>query len=71
MGVLPGVADFCFLGKERVLFLEIKTEKGRLSENQQKFISDIRELGHETQVAYGWDEIQQKVEDFLEGEKCA
>lgn len=40
MGVLSGVPDLVFVGmpKCRIAFIELKTAKGRLSDNQQAFI---------------------------------
>lgn len=65
MGVLPGVADFCIIKKGEVVFLEIKTVKGRLSENQKKFLSDVSFLGHKVYVAYGWEDILEKVDEII------
>ena len=53
------------------VFLEIKTEKGRLSENQKIFIKNAQSLGHDAQVAYGWDDILEKIDSIIFNEKCA
>jgi hypothetical protein len=37
MGKLPGVADFIFLGENKSLALELKTNKNKLSDNQIVF----------------------------------
>ena len=37
MGLINGVPDFVFISKDKTLFVEIKTEKGRLSESQIYF----------------------------------
>ena len=66
MGVLSGVADFCFLKENgETVFLEIKTKKGRLSDNQKKFFSDIASLGHTAYVAYGWEDILETVDKII------
>ena len=66
LGVLPGVADFCFLlGKGKTIFLEIKKEKGKLSENQKEFKKDLKDLEHQMFVAYGWEDILEKVTKIL------
>lgn len=65
MGVLPGVADFCILKEGETIFFEIKTEKGKLSDNQKTFLKNVQELGHRTYVAYGWEDILEKVEKIL------
>jgi hypothetical protein len=65
MGVLPGVADFCILKEGETIFFEIKTSKGKLSDNQKIFLKNVQELGHKTYVAYGWDDILEKVKKIL------
>ena len=65
MGVLPGVADFCFIKKDSIAFLEIKTLKGKLSENQKDFIEKVQSLGHEAVVGYGWNDILEKVNKII------
>jgi len=65
MGVLPGVADFCIVKQDEVVFLEIKTLKGRLSDNQKRFLEKVSRLGHRSYVAYGWEDIVEKVERIL------
>jgi hypothetical protein len=37
MGRHPGVPDFCFVGEEDSFFIEFKTSKGKLSEEQKIF----------------------------------
>lgn len=69
MGVLPGVADFCIIKPNEVVFLEIKTKKGRLSENQKTFIEEVQKLGHRAFVAYGWDDILKKTDEIIFGKE--
>lgn len=65
LGVLPGVSDFCIIKRGEVNFLEIKTSKGRLSKNQKKFQEDVTALGHKSYVAYGWDDILEKIDTII------
>ena len=65
LGVLKGAADFCILKKEGVYFLEIKTLKGRLSDEQKRFLVDVNLLGHCGLVAFGWSDILGKIENIL------
>ena len=65
MGVLPGTADFCILSKKGVYFLEIKTLKGRLSDEQKRFLLEVNRLGYCGLVAFGWADILGKVENIL------
>lgn len=46
LGVRAGVSDLCIMwAGGNVGFLEIKSEKGRLSENQLSFMDDCARLG--------------------------
>ncbi|MFD1509124.1 VRR-NUC domain-containing protein [Lacimonas salitolerans] len=46
MGVHPGFADLMVLCDGRVLFLELKSIKGRLSANQEAFRDAVLAQGH-------------------------
>tara|TARA_R110002072_G_scaffold254761_1_gene413607 strand:- start:246 stop:674 length:429 start_codon:yes stop_codon:yes gene_type:complete len=48
MGVHPGVADLMVLSEGRVLFLELKSPKGRLSPAQEAFRDAVLSQG------FGW-----------------
>ena len=65
MGVKAGVPDLELpLPEGRVLWLEIKTKKGRLSMVQKAVIAKLKAKGHLVEVAYGYDhaiEILRKV----------
>ena len=71
LGVLPGVADFCIVKAGKTIFFEIKTKKGRLSPNQKVFLENVKRLGHQAIVAYGWDDILEKVDNIIFNKKCA
>ena len=45
-GVLAGVSDLIIVLKNRVVFVEIKTDKGRQQETQKIFQKQVEELGH-------------------------
>ena len=61
LGVLSGVSDFCILRQGKTFFLEIKTDKGRLSKEQRKFLVEVNRLGHVGFVAFGWNDIMDKL----------
>lgn len=46
MGVHPGFADLLVLCDERVLFMELKSHKGRLSPAQEAFRDTVLAQGH-------------------------
>jgi VRR-NUC domain len=57
MGVRPGWPDFILINwTGAVYFLELKSEKGFLSEHQQAFFAAMRARGIECAVARSYDE---------------
>ena len=65
LGVLAGVADFCILRNGKTYFLEIKSDKGRLSKEQRKFLVDVNRLGHVGVVGFGWNDIMDKLDSIF------
>lgn len=46
MGLRPGVSDLvCLLPGSKAVFLEVKTDKGRQSDNQKRFQERVESLG--------------------------
>jgi len=68
LGVLAGAADFCILTNHGTYFLEIKSLRGRLSDEQRAFLSSANRLGHCAMVGIGWDDILSKVKFILRNE---
>ena len=48
MGLINGAPDFVFITKEKTLFIELKTQNGRLSESQR----DFRDWCAEEEIGY-------------------
>lgn len=46
-GALAGVADLIIVMPSEVIFVEVKTDKGKQSESQQHFQKVVTELGHQ------------------------
>lgn len=65
LGVVAGVADFCILRNGKTYFLEIKSDKGRLSKEQRKFLVDVNRLGHVGLVGFGWNDIMDKLDSIF------
>ena len=55
----PGFPDLVLV-RDRVLYVELKTDKGRTSKAQQAWISALNEAGGDAQVwrPRDWDEIE-------------
>jgi hypothetical protein len=57
MGVQRGWPDFCFISwTGAIYFLEVKSEKGYLSEDQSAFFAAMRARGIECAVARSYDQ---------------
>lgn len=63
-GLPPGCPDLLFIGKHCVAFIEVKTEKGRISKAQQHFIDYIRKLGHRAGVARSVEDALKIIEYY-------
>ncbi|WP_372472595.1 VRR-NUC domain-containing protein [Capnocytophaga sp. ARDL2] len=60
-GVLAGVADLQVISKNKTLFIEMKTEKGRQNPNQKIFEERVRKLGFDYFVCRSFDEFQKVI----------
>ncbi len=69
LGVKAGVSDLIFCYDGRFYALELKTEKGALSESQDKFVNDCLNVGAWVGVAYGLNDALKILDDwgFLRG----
>lgn len=68
-GVKAGVPDICLpiaKGNYHGLYLELKTDKGRLSKEQEIWLSDLKSEGYLAEVAYGFDEAVKVIKGYLE-----
>ncbi|WP_141106691.1 VRR-NUC domain-containing protein, partial [Vibrio parahaemolyticus] len=68
-GQKKGVPDIFFpipRGVYHGFFLEVKTEKGRPSKEQQEKIKMFRELGYYVVVAKGFDECIYQINSYLQ-----
>lgn len=62
MGVWPGFSDLIVLSEGRVLFLEVKAARGRLSEAQEEFRDAVLAQGHAWALVRSADEALAAVE---------
>lgn len=61
MGMLPGVADLCIVKNGKAYFIEMKTNKGVLSENQKLFRKRVWECYGEYEVCRSVEDVQREL----------
>jgi hypothetical protein len=68
MGVKAGVADIAIMkpsGFYAGLFIELKTEKGKVSPKQLEFLQTMRENGYDAVVCHGADRAIEHIKSYL------
>lgn len=68
LGVKAGVPDLFYpvpLHGFHGLFIEMKTERGKLRPEQKKWIVALQTMGYKCVVAHGWTEARQALEDYV------
>lgn len=76
IGVKSGVSDLFLpvmaIGNDGLvrggLWIEMKCPGGRQSEEQIKWIYDMRRNGYEARIAFGWEEAVEIIREYI-GEK--
>ena len=62
----PGVPDRIIITPDgKIIFVEIKTEIGRLSKLQTWQRSEMQKRGADVRVAYGWPAVKALVEEVI------
>lgn len=73
-GVKAGVPDMCLpvaRGQYHGLYIELKTQRGKVQKNQKEWLSALNKEGYATKVCYGWLEAKESIEKYLElGQGC-
>lgn len=64
MGVRPGVSDLVVIVGGRAHFIELKTEKGRVSVDQKVFLADAETAGCTTHVVRSMKELGDALSDI-------
>jgi len=68
LGMHAGVADLCVparRGPYSGLYLELKSARGSLSDNQRKFAEDVTVHGYQFEVAHSTEEAIFKISRYL------
>ena len=67
-GMLAGVADLFLMkpsGKYHGMFIEMKAEKGLVSEKQEYFLQQARHFGYHAVVCHGFEAAQAEIMKYL------
>jgi hypothetical protein len=67
-GLLPGASDLFLAfpsGKWHGLFIEMKSSRGKVSDEQSKFMKAVTDSGYAAYVCYGFDEAKIVIQDYL------
>ena len=67
IGVKSGVPDLCLpvaRGQYHGLYIEMKAERGRVSENQKTWLKRLTEQGYLAKVCYGFDEAIRCIQEY-------
>jgi len=65
MGKISGVADYCFLGKEKSFFIEFKASKGKQTPSQKTFEEWCTRLGIEYYLCRSYAEGMAVVKGYI------
>lgn len=68
-GVKPSVSDITVARQSQGyggMYLELKSEDGKLSKHQSEFLHDMQEEGYKTYIAWSADEAIQAIKDYLQ-----
>lgn len=68
-GALAGVSDLVVVADRRVLFVEMKTARGRQRETQKDFQRRVEVLGHRYVVCRSLDDFMAAVKEWLGKER--
>jgi hypothetical protein len=67
-GVRSGVPDISLpvaRGRYHGMYIEMKADKGRLSENQIEWMDRLRRQGYLVALCHGWEEAAKIIEKYL------
>ena len=56
VGLCEGFSDTLFIGKNKVAFIEVKTPRGKIRPEQERFLETMRRYGHSAGIARSVDD---------------
>ena len=69
-GMLNGLADLVIVLPNKIIFVELKTNKGVQSKSQKEFEDKIKSLGYDYYILRSLAEFQELIKSNLEIKKC-
>jgi hypothetical protein len=69
-GVKSGVPDVCLpVARQGFhgLYIEMKVDKNKPTENQMWWMCRLSEQGYKVKVCWGWEEAKREIEAYLKG----
>ena len=70
-GVKAGVPDICLpvaRGGHHGMYIELKAEKGKPTNNQKEWLKALNDEGYFAVVCHGWEEAAKAISAYLRGE---
>ena len=67
-GVKPGVPDIFIpvaRGRYHGMFIEMKADRGRVSDAQKEWLSRLNDYGYHAVVCYGFEDARDEIETYL------
>lgn len=64
-GVRAGVPDLCVIGQNKILFVEMKSEKGRLSDSQKEVAEIMMTNSIPVTVCNGFDIFEKTINEWF------
>jgi len=65
-GVKKGIPDYIIITKKTLLFIELKKEKGKATEEQEEWLDHLNAMGYNAMLCRGFDEAKIAIMNYLE-----
>ena len=74
MGCRKGVPDLCLpipMSGYHGLYIELKTDRGRLNEDQKRWLKNLSAMGYRTKCCRGWKEAAKVLAEYMNEDETA
>lgn len=69
MGCRKGVPDLCLpipMHGYHGLYIELKTEQGRMSDEQKRWLAALNQMGYKAECCMGWEKARDIIAEYME-----